>query len=538
MSDEAAVFKIVLAADASAPPAPPASAPPVSARPAAAVTTAPSGTKAPQAQPIAARPTAAQPVMTAPVAAKPSATTPAAAQTIQTQPAAAPAAAAAKAAQPAAAAPAPRQPITAQPIAAQTQPTTVQPVSRRPATLQPVAAQPAAAFDPMAAAQRRLDSEQRSQMVSAAYDKLRIQTKTAKVMDFFGVGGKRGAATVAPSAGMASAGMAGAGGAAGLMAAAGPIGLVVGAAIKTVEAVGAVAQRSAAPIGAAVGAGENVGATAAGVGLDLLGEVSPALKPVIGMVEAGSKAFAAAAQASAAKIKFLGATASAVAQGDLLGAQIAQHERQQKLDEAIPIIGGIISYFRGNAEKAAALGAVRDLHGAVQAKVTTLAPYSGALAGATAQAKALKIQSDVRLASQLGPSLARATEAKSNYDTAVAQALAPFAKQMADQYAKLLESGELTAENAKKMEEALGDQTKLLELIKDDSAASKDLQKAIKDNLKHIREKGMGEPAYSAESILQELTQGASFLDPLPPQNDPVLAPGFAQQNSLKPLEF
>jgi hypothetical protein len=303
-----------------------------------------------------------------------------------------------------------------------------------------------------------------------------------------------------------------------------------------VKAIGALAERSAAPIGTAIGAGENGAATAVGVGLDALQTAVPALKPVVAGLELAGKVFSAVSAAAAKKIETFGSVAAAVAKGDLLSAQQAGLERQKMLDEAVPIVGGIINWWKGTSEKLAAISAVKNIQGAVEARAVSLAPFSGPLSGAMAGARAMKIQSDISLAATLGPQLAKATTAKSNYEAALNAALAPHLEKMAAELKNLYESGQVNAETAKKMEEALQDQTKLLELIKDDSAASKDLQKAIKDNLKKLREKGLEGGEFNAENIVEQLAGGVRFLNPLPLQDDPVLAPNFARQAMMRPL--
>jgi len=114
-----------------------------------------------------------------------------------------------------------------------------------------------------------------------------------------------------------------------------------------------------------------------------------------------------------------------------------------------------------------------------------LAPYSGAIAGARAQANVRQIMGDIREANQLGDSIARLTDAQSRFNDDIRKIMEPIKRVIAEVLAGLMERlakwlDEVTPDIAAGLEEIIGTMKAMYEAIVnwDFAKAAEEMQKA------------------------------------------------------------
>jgi hypothetical protein len=304
-------------------------------------------------------------------------------------------------------------------------------------------------------------------------------------------------------------------------------------------------------IGSALGGSEGgIGVAAADVGLDLAQQIGPMFGPAGAAVGAASKAVAvglqmvdAASRQAAKNITAYSSIQASLIGGDLIGAKVKYEEKQDeehgmaaKLKDQLlfgpfgsPFADSIKRYFSSlpintHATRAASLRGFSEMNQAATARANQLAPFSAQISTAQAQAKAQQIQTAAALAQEHGGKLARLTTAQGDYKTAVDQALMQRQAKQFDRLSELLEKGRITDDEMLKEMQELSKKQDVTELMRGDTAESKEFLAELVRLQKKAREEREKGGAFNVGKMVDDFFKNFGFLPTMPPPN-PFAAP-------------
>lgn len=301
---------------------------------------------------------------------------------------------------------------------------------------------------------------------------------------------------------------------------------------KNAEVIGA------AYAGSEAGGGATAGAVALDAGrgaLKSMGPIGENIEKGFKVLEWGARVMNSAQEQAAKNMRHFAAVTGDIVQNDLMGAKEKQLRKRLEENNAIGPIGWIRNWWEETRKKLGAVESFREIRQAVGSQAQQIGQFNPLTAAASARAHAGQIQANVREANRLGGSLASAVTAESNWKLAIQAAVTPLKDDLYKQLSAMFESGRIDMEEFTKKFEALRDDTKFLELIKDNSDTAKAFQVTVMKEMKRIRESMEKTGDVTAGNVLQKLLDGTKLL-PDDRLGDPFKAPDWAQQAMIHPL--